>query len=127
VSAFVDLAELAPHVIWEGVTGRVVPAERVTFALIELEPGTVVPEHAHDNEQVGVLAVGSVRFRIGDEEREVGVGEAWSIPPNVPHGVVTGPSGAVVVEIFVPGRADWDGLERLDPSPPSWPVRSGRL
>ena len=121
VSRFGDLGGTAPHRIWEGVVGRVVAGERTTFVVIELEPGTVVPEHAHDNEQIGVLAAGSMRFRIGDEERELQPGGTWNIPSNVPHTVTAGPEGAVAIEIFTPPRADWDALERGEPSPPRWP------
>jgi hypothetical protein len=39
----------------------------------------------------------------------------------VPHAVRAGADGAVVVEVFAPGRADWGALERLDPSRPAWP------
>lgn len=126
MSAFDRLAEISPHLVWAGVRGRVVGAERVTFAVIELDPDVVVPEHAHENEQVGVLASGSLRFRIGDEERELESGATWRIPPNVPHEVLAGPEGAVVVEIFAPGRDDWHSLERLQPSPPLWPVGRDR-
>jgi quercetin dioxygenase-like cupin family protein len=121
MSGFADLDELRPHQIWEGVLGRVVPGERVTFVVIELDPGTVVPEHSHENEQLGVLASGSMRFRIGDEQRELGPGGTWSIPPNVPHEVVAGPEGAIAIEVFAPGRADWEVLERPDPTVSAWP------
>jgi quercetin dioxygenase-like cupin family protein len=127
VSAFDDLAEIAPQLVWTGVRGRVVGAERVTFAVIELDPDVVVPEHTHENEQVGVLAAGSVRFRIGDDERDLESGATWRIPPNVPHEVQVGPEGAIVVEVFAPARDDWQALERLEPSAPVWPSRSGRL
>jgi quercetin dioxygenase-like cupin family protein len=127
VSAFTDLVEIAPHQIWAGVVGRVVAGEHVTFAVIELEPNTLVPEHAHENEQIGVLAGGSLRFRVGDEERGLEAGGTWCVPPHVPHTVRAGPEGAVVVEVFAPPRADWAALERRDPSPPAWPVPSGRL
>lgn len=121
MSYFGDLGETAPHRIWDGVSARVVAGERTTFAVIELEPGTVVPEHSHDNEQIGVLASGSLRFRVGDEERELRPGGTWSIPSDVPHAVTAGPEGAVVVEIFTPVRADWDALERGEASTPLWP------
>ena len=122
MSAFADLPEIAPHAIWDGLTGRVVEGERVTFAVIELEPDCVVPEHSHENEQLGVLVRGSVTFRIGDEVRELGPGATWRIPGGVPHDVQTGPDGAIVIEAFAPARADWAGLERLEPSAPLWPA-----
>jgi unsaturated pyranuronate lyase len=121
MSAFGDLSSIAPHVVWDGVVARAVEGERTTFTVIEIAPNTVVPEHAHDNEQSGVLVSGSLSFRIGDDERDLSVGATWCVPPNVPHAVRTGPDGAVVVEAFAPARADWDALERLEPSPPAWP------
>jgi len=116
-----NLPAVEPHLIWDGVVARVVESERVTFALVELEPGAVVPEHSHDNEQLGVLATGSVTFRIGQETRELGPGDAWSIPSNTPHEVTAGPGGAVAVEAFAPARVDWAALERGPATAPAWP------
>ncbi len=77
-----------------------------------------MPEHAHVNEQIGVLMQGSLTFRIGEETKNLRPGAMWVIPANVPHQVLAGPHGAALVELFSPPRADWDGLERLEPSPP---------
>jgi quercetin dioxygenase-like cupin family protein len=121
MSPFADLDKISPHRIWDGVLGRVVEGEQVTFVVVELDPGAVVAEHAHPNEQVGVLAQGSMRFRIGDEARDLEAGGTWQIPPNVPHEVTAGPDGAVAVELFVPARSDWAALERESASAPRWP------
>jgi quercetin dioxygenase-like cupin family protein len=121
VSAFADFGTVAPQRIWEGVVGRTVHGDRVTFALIELEPGTIVPEHSHENEQVGMVLSGSLTFTIGGETREVGPGQAWCITAHVPHSVVSGPEGAVAVEVFSPVRDDWQALEPAEPRAPRWP------
>jgi quercetin dioxygenase-like cupin family protein len=121
MSAFADIEALAPQQIWEGVVGRTVHAERVTMSLVELEPGAVVPEHSHEQEQVGILLEGSLTFCIGGETKELGPGGTWRILANVPHWVTTGPEGAVAFEIFSPIRDDWHGLERQAPRPPRWP------
>ena len=39
----------------------------------------------------------------------------------MPHSVVTGPDGAVVIDVFTPIRDDWDRLDVLD-QPPVWPL-----
>ena len=122
MSAFADLTSLAPLAIWDGVSGRVVAGERAALVIVELDPGSLVPEHSHDNEQIGVCATGSLTFRIGDESRELGPGDTWSIPSGAPHEVRAGPEGAVVIEAFVPARADWSRLERLEPAEPRWPA-----
>ena len=121
-SPFADLEGLDAQRIWEGVTGRVVEGERVTLAVIELDPDSVVPEHRHENEQVGVLVSGLLEFRIGDETRRVEPGGTWCIAADVPHEVRTGPEGAVAVEAFAPVRSDWAALARLEPRPPRWPA-----
>jgi quercetin dioxygenase-like cupin family protein len=121
VGALEELAALEPFRIWDGVLARSVEGERVTFAVVELDPSIVVPEHSHDNEQLGIVLRGSVSFRVGDEVRELEAGGTWRIPPNVPHGVEVGSEGAVVIDVFAPVRDDWRELERLGACAPAWP------
>lgn len=121
MSAFEDLAEVDPLAIWDGVVARVVDGARVGLAVVELDPGAHVREHAHENEQLGMVLSGSVAFRVGDESRDLRAGETWRIPSNVPHEVTAGPEGAVVIDVFSPPRADWAGVERVGPRSPRWP------
>ena len=79
-----------------------------------------MPEHSHENEQLGIIISGSVQFRVGDETRELGPGDTWSIPANTPHEVHTGPQGAIMIDVFAPAREDWKPLERFDRAP-LWP------
>lgn len=55
MSAFDSLPEIGPHQIWDGVAARVVQGERITLAVVELDPGALVPEHAHEQEQLGEI------------------------------------------------------------------------
>jgi len=121
VSAFSDLDSTAPIDIWNGVIARTVDGENCSFGVVDLEADSVVPEHQHANEQLGIVVSGSVRFRVGDEERELGPGGTWRIPPNVPHEVTTGPEGAIVLDVFSPPREDWAALERSQPRSARWP------
>jgi quercetin dioxygenase-like cupin family protein len=117
MSAFGGIDRLEHLRIWDGVTAQAVEGERTTLAVIDLEPGSAVPEHSHENEQLGVLIRGSMRFRVGEETRELGPGDTWRIPGHVPHEVTAGSDGAVAVECFTPARDDWAGLERLEARP----------
>ena len=119
MSAFDDLHDLAPLVIWNGVIGRAVAGKEATLAAIELEPNVDVPEHAHVNEQIGILTGGSLTFRIGDESRDLQPGATWIIPSHVPHSVTAGPEGAALIEVFVPARDDWADREVLEPRAPT--------
>ena len=120
-SAFGDLSEIAPIGIWEHVLARSVEGEQCSLAVVELDPNSVVAEHRHANEQLGIVVSGSVTFRVGEEERALAPGGTWRIPPNVPHEVHAGPNGAVVVDVFAPPRTDWQSLERTESRSARWP------
>jgi unsaturated pyranuronate lyase len=100
---------------------RIVHGERITLGVVELDPNSHVPEHQHENEQLGMCLAGSLRFRVGDETRELVPGDTWSIRSDVPHEVQVGPDGAVVIDVFVPPRDDWRDAERGEPRVPRWP------
>lgn len=118
MSAFDELGEMSPLQVWPGLIARALTGAESTLAQIELDPGIDVPEHAHVNEQIGILTAGSVTFRIGDEEKELQPGGTWVIPANVPHSVTAGPGGASLIEVFVPRRDDWADREILAPRAP---------
>src|SRR5438132_8192003 len=90
MSPFGNVSSLELQRIWDGVHGRVVHGERITLGVLELDADSVVPEHSHEHEQLGICLAGSLVFRVGDEARELGPGETWSIPGNVPHEVHVG-------------------------------------
>jgi len=121
----VELHEITPIQVWEGVVARRVQGEQLTVAVVELAPSSVVPEHRHTNEQCGLVIEGEVTFRIGDETRHLGPGGSWRILGNVLHEVQTGPNGAVVIDVFAPARSDWDDRPTVgspdDPAPLVWP------
>jgi len=121
MSYFDELSDIVPLQIWNGVVGRAWSGDNASLVAIELDPNAVVPEHAHVNEQTGVLIRGSMVFRIGDEAKDLRPGATWVIPPDVPHSVEVGPDGAFLVELFAPPRADWAGLERLPAAPVTLP------
>lgn len=115
------VARLPVRAVWDGVTARAVDGERITMALVELEADAVVPEHRHENEQLGMLIRGRLTFTVGDTARDLEPGGTWCIPSDVPHSVRVGPDGATVVDIFAPVRADWTAIPREQPRPPRWP------
>jgi quercetin dioxygenase-like cupin family protein len=121
MSIFTRLAEIPPQQIWDGVLARTVEGDRMSFAVVELSPGSVVHEHDHPNEQVGIVLRGSLTFTVGGETRTLAAGDTYNIPSGVRHHVVSGPEGAVVVDVFSPVRADWSRFEKGAPRPPVWP------
>jgi quercetin dioxygenase-like cupin family protein len=121
MSAFSDLGAIPAQQLAPGYTARAVHGGRLTLAVVEIEPNAELPEHSHENEQLGLVLRGSVRFRVGAEEQTLAAGGMWCIPPNTPHLVRGGPDGAVVADVFAPAREEWGALEELPPADPSWP------
>jgi quercetin dioxygenase-like cupin family protein len=121
MSAFENLSSLEMNRIWDGVHARVVHGDRLSFSVVELDPSTVVPEHQHEHEQLGMVLTGSVSFRVGDETQELGPGATWSIPSNTPHEVHVGQDGAVVIDVFAPTRDEWRDAPQGDARAPRWP------
>jgi quercetin dioxygenase-like cupin family protein len=118
-----DIGDAPVIDVWgEAVRARRVEGERMTLALLELAPDSVVPGHRHENEQMGIVIKGSLTFTVGDETRRLGPGGTWRIPSDMPHQVSVGREGAVVIDIFAPTRADWDALPTNAPSRPIWPA-----
>ena len=126
MSNLVDFDSLPVIDVWgTEVRARRVEGDRITLALVELAPSSIVPGHQHEAEQLGMVVEGSVTFTIGDEQRELGPGGTWRISSNVPHQVTTGPAGATVIDIFNPTRADWDALPASPAQPTTgWPRRA---
>ena len=120
MSVFSSFNAQRPIPIWEGIQARAINGQRLTVALVDLAPNTVVQEHRHGNEQLGFIVQGELTFTIGGETRTLRAGETYAIPPDVPHSAVTGAQGCVALDTFAPGRADWEALDQLEPSPSAW-------
>lgn len=111
------------HFSWEEMPREEVTAEigrklitgqRMMMAHVYLEEGSVVPTHAHDNEQLTYILEGALHFWIGEDgDREVVVraGEVLHIPSNVPHRA-RALEDTLDLDVFSPPRQDWlDGTD----------------
>jgi quercetin dioxygenase-like cupin family protein len=91
----------------EGVVRRTLNSgDHTTLVEVTFEAGATVPEHTHPHEQIGYLASGRLRFRIGDEERVIEAGDSWLVAGGVPH-LVTALEPAVAIDVFSPVRHEY--------------------
>ncbi len=124
MSNLIDIMEAPLLAVWgETVRARRIQGERMTLAVVELEPNAVVPEHRHAAEQLGMVMAGAVQFTLDGETRELGPGGTWRILSDRPHQVTAGPDGAVVIDVFTPVRSDWDSFPVVDDPLARSPVR----
>ena len=99
--------EFSRHTIFPGVTVTTCAAEKMMLSYAELQPHSVVAEHSHPHEQVGLVIEGRVIFTIGGEEKTLSPGDMFRIPGNVKHRVVALDAVARVLDIFTPIREDY--------------------
>lgn len=108
MSAYFPTAEdLSRHNIFPGVVVNTCACEHMMLSLAELAAGSVVQEHSHPHEQVGLVLEGRLVFRIGGEEKTLGPGDFFRIPGGVRHQVVTLDRPARVLDIFHPVRDEY--------------------
>ena len=107
-------ADLPREELKPGLHRRLISTERLMVAHVYLEPGTIVPSHAHENEQITYILEGVLRFWLGDDEAQqvdVAAGEVLHIPSWLPHRAQA-LERTLDVDIFCPPRADWlDGSD----------------
>ena len=90
-----------------GVHRRVLSCgDELMVVQFRIAPGAEVPAHSHPHEQVGHVVSGRMQFRIGDEVRELGPGDGYSVPGGVVHGA-TGVTEVIAVDSFHPVREDY--------------------
>ena len=98
----VELFELAP-----GATARPLFGNGAMVNLVELDPGIVVPQHSHREEQLGLVLRGQQVLIVDGIEYPLGPMEGYVIPAGMEHGARFGPEGATVIDVFQPVREDY--------------------
>jgi mannose-6-phosphate isomerase-like protein (cupin superfamily) len=64
------------------------PGGELSVTWVDVEPGSEQKPHSHGPQQVYVIIRGTGRMKVGDDERDVGVGHMVFIPPSTEHGIV---------------------------------------
>jgi quercetin dioxygenase-like cupin family protein len=93
---------------------RLISTERMMLAHVYLEKDCIVPQHAHENEQLTYILEGTLRFWLGEDEAEtvdVAAGSVLHLPSWLPH-KAQALERTLDVDIFCPPRQDWlDGTD----------------
>ena len=106
-ATWVRRSEVPPFSPAPGIQVQPVIGEALMTCWIAMEPGAVVVEHSHVNEQLGVVVEGSVTLTAAGETRELMVGDAYLVPSDMVHSGVAGADGVLLVETFVPIREEY--------------------
>lgn len=82
---FAELAQtvISPH--YSTAKGGTVYGDRIEVGMYTYPAGTGANPHRHPQEQVVHVVSGRLRWRIGEDEREVGPGDVIHVPPDAEH------------------------------------------
>ncbi|MEM9211965.1 MAG: cupin domain-containing protein [Pseudomonadota bacterium] len=102
-----DLSEGIHRVLAEGVEARIFPGDQAMISVVTLGPNKAGSIHSHPEEQWGILLEGTgIRIQDG-VEHAITKGSFWLTPSGVEHGMVAGPDGLKVLDIFAPPREEY--------------------
>jgi len=105
--SFFRIEDLAARPMLPGVTRRAVWLDGVMLTFFTFEPGAVIPEHTHENEQITVVTRGVMEFTLGEETRTLRPGNGVCIPPNVAHRAIVLDEETEAYDAWNPPRGDY--------------------
>lgn len=103
---FVNQKDVPPFSLLPGITMQSVAGVRIMLTWVTIDPGQIVPQHQHPQEQAGVVLEGVLSLTMLGETHELKSGDAYTIPPNLPHSAESR-DWCKVLDVFSPSRDDF--------------------
>lgn len=82
----------------------------VMVTWVEMAPGSLLPEHRHDHEQISLVVEGTLELTVGGITRTMRKGDVAIVPSNVVHSGRVIDEFTIAVDAWHPIREDY-----LDP------------
>lgn len=86
-SYFIPAGTGSRHGIFPGVDILTNAGKGIMLSLANFEPGSLVPDHSHPHEQMGMMVSGRLEFTVGGVAQILTPGDVWRIPGDVVHRV----------------------------------------
>lgn len=104
---FVKADDLAWETVGDGLRRKVLSYDAsLMMVMVDFERGAVGAIHQHPHTQMSYVESGVFEIIIGEERQMLQKGDAYYIPPHMPHGAVCREPG-VLVDVFTPMREDF--------------------
>lgn len=108
---FFNVTEGSWEDMGKGQLRKVLHMENLSLMILRFPKGTVTdPAHKHSQEQAAVILSGRVRMHVGGAVKELGPGEGYRVPSNLPHHIEI-LEDAVLIDFFSPKREDLKATE----------------
>ncbi|MBC8232603.1 cupin domain-containing protein [bacterium] len=104
---FFDIDNHPEMQLFDGVKIRTAYGEKIMMSFVYFEPNSLVPEHSHTHEQMGMVMEGRFRLTVNGESKVVEKGDVYLVPSNAKHSAQALNDSAVALDIFSPPREDY--------------------
>ena len=106
MKGFHVLKNLPEEKITDRISRRVLTGDKEMVVWWSMKAGAHAAAHQHPHEQLFWVVKGRMEFRLGNEKKTCGPGEAGVIPGGVEHEAWF-PEDTEVVDVFAPPREDF--------------------
>lgn len=101
-----DLAQIPAKELVKGFHAKFIHTEAVTIAFVEIESGSILPEHQHIHEQTTTVLVGKLELIVEGKIHMLQAGQAVTIPSNARHSALAH-EDCKAIDVFSPVREDY--------------------
>ncbi len=101
-----EIKNINPKELATGLTGYYAHGTSMTFGLIEIKAGSILPAHHHVQEQITYILEGNLDMTIDGKLCPLAAGMYYVIPSNVIHSAVAA-TDCKVIDVFNPVREDY--------------------
>ena len=101
-----DISKIEQKELLPGIKGRYIHTENNTIGFVELEAGSILPEHSHIHEQTTQILKGKLEMCIEGKTSVLESGMIVTIPSNVNHSAKA-LTFCKVTDVFSPVREDY--------------------
>lgn len=84
--------------------------DNLMMVIIDFDDGPTSepdPPHSHPHEQMSYVVTGELIVHIGEDQKQLGPGDIFTVPPDVPHTVQLLSEHVRLVDCFTPLREDF--------------------
>ena len=79
----------------------------VMLTWVEMEPGSILPEHKHDHEQISLVVEGKLELTVGGKTTIMERGDVAVVPRNILHSGRVMEKFTIAVDAWHPIRKDY--------------------
>jgi quercetin dioxygenase-like cupin family protein len=105
--SFFRILELPSTEMLPGIERRAVWLDQVMITFFVFQPLAIVPEHAHENEQITVVTRGALMLTMKGETHILRAGDGVCIPPHARHSAIVLDELTEAYDAWSPPRDDY--------------------